>query len=71
MEDNKSFEELLNELDTIIRKLDDKDISLDESVSSYTKAIEISKRCNDILIQKVELVTKQMTEMGLTDFNKE
>ncbi|MBQ9449404.1 MAG: exodeoxyribonuclease VII small subunit [Acholeplasmatales bacterium] len=71
MEDNKSFEELLNELDTIIRKLDDKDISLDESVSSYTKAIEISKRCNDILSQKIELVTKQMTEMGLTDFNKE
>ena len=69
--ENKSFEELLSELDALIKTLDDKDITLEESVSNYTKALEISKKCNDILSQKVELVTKQMTELGLTDFNKE
>lgn len=71
MEQNKSFEELLQEIEEIIRKLDNKDISLDESVQGYTKAMELSKQCNEILSQRIELVTKQMTEMGLQDFKKE
>ena len=71
MEENKSFEELLQEIDEIIKKLDSKDITLDESVAGYAKAIELSKKCNDILNQKMELVTKQMTASGLEDFKKE
>lgn len=69
--ENKNFETLLTELENIVKKLENKDISLDEAVSDYTKGLELSKKCYDILSSNEKLVVKKMSESGLEDFVKE
>ena len=69
--ENKSFEDLMQELETILKKLDDKDISLEEAVKGYTEGLELSKKCYEILTSNEELVVKKMTEAGLEDFKRE
>jgi len=69
--ENKSFEELMAELEEVVKKLEDKDISLEESVKNYTHGLELSKKCNEILTTNEEIVVKKMTEAGLEDFKVE
>ena len=69
--ENKSFEQYLQELENILRMLDDKSISLEEAVKGYTKGLELSKKCYEILNSNEELVVKKMSESGLVDFNRE
>lgn len=64
----KSFEELISDFENVIRKLEDKNISLDDAVSSYTKGVELSKKCYDILDKNEKLVALKMTENGLENF---
>ena len=69
--ENKSFEELMAELAAVVKTLEDKDISLEESVKNYTHGLELSKKCNEILTTNEEIVVKKMTEAGLEDFKVE
>lgn len=69
--ENKSFEQYLQELENILRMLDDKSISLEDAVKGYTKGLELSKKCYEILSTNEELVVKKMSEAGLVDFNRE
>ncbi len=72
MENNeKSFEELIEELNKIVSHLETRDINLSDAVSEYTKGVNISKKCYDILKKNKEIVTKIMTEQGLEDFKEE
>jgi exodeoxyribonuclease VII small subunit len=69
--ENKRFEEYLLELENIVKSLENKNTSLEEAVANYTKGLELSKKCYEILSQNEELVVKKMTDAGLVDFNKE
>ena len=69
--ENKTFEEYIQELDSLLKDLDNKEISLDDAVKCYTKGLELSKKCYDILNQNEQLVVKKMTESGLVDFKLE
>ena len=69
--ENKTFEEYIQELDSLLKDLDNKEISLDDAVKCYTKGLELSKKCYDILNQNEQLVVKKMTESGLVDFKQE
>jgi exodeoxyribonuclease VII small subunit len=69
--ENKKFEEYLAELETVVKSLENKNASLEEAVANYTKGLELSKKCYEILSQNEKLVVKKMTEAGLVDFNKE
>lgn len=69
--ENKTFEQYIVELESILKKLDDKEVSLEEAVKGYTEGLELSKKCYEILSTNEELVIKKMTEAGLVDFNKE
>ncbi len=66
-----SFEEYLTELEKILRDLENKDISLDDAVKGYTKGVEISKKCYEILEANTELVTSKMTDNGLVEYDGE
>ena len=66
-----SLEEYLLELEKILRDLENKDISLDDAVKGYTKGVEISKKCYEILEANTELVTSKMTDNGLVEYNGE
>lgn len=70
MENNeKSFEELISDFENVIRNLENKNISLDDAVKTYTLGIELSKKCYDILDKNEKLVTLKMTENGLENFD--
>lgn len=73
MEENKemSFEECIKELENILRDLERQDISLEDSVKAYTKGLELSKKCNEILSTNEKLVVEKMTESGLVNFTQE
>lgn len=72
MENNEmSFEDYMNELENILRQLENKDLALENAVNLYTKGLEYSEKCYEILNKSEELVTQKMTEAGLVEFNKE
>ena len=66
--ENKTFEDYMKELEEILSKLNNKDISLEDSVALYTKGLELSKKCYEILNSSEQIVVKKMTEAGLVDF---
>lgn len=66
-----SFEEILANLEETVNKLEDKNISLEEAVKNYTKGLELSKKCFEILNNNEQLIVKKMTESGIEDFERE
>ena len=41
--ENKTFEELMAELEQVVKELEDKDISLDDAVKKYQLGLELTK----------------------------
>ena len=48
-EKEKSFEENLKELEALVKRLEDGELDLDESLKIYEQAIEIRERCRKFL----------------------
>ena len=67
---DKNFEELMAEFESVIRNLENRDISLDDAVKNYTKGVELSKKCYDMLNKNEKLVVEKMTENGLVKFEE-
>lgn len=44
-----TFEQALNRLEEIVRKLESGEVSLDESIEIYQEGILLSKQCSDML----------------------
>ena len=70
-EKDLSFEECLKQLEEVVKKLESKDISLDDAVKYYQKGLELSKRCYDIFNQTQEVIVKKVEGSNVTDFNQE
>ena len=62
MEENKKFEELLTELESIVKELEGGNLSLEDSIEKYKKGMELSNLCKRLLEQAKEVVVKQMDE---------
>lgn len=63
-----SFEFNINEIDMIIEKLDSGELSLDESIKEYEKAMKLLKKSSDILNKaegKIVKVTSDGNEIYL------
>jgi exodeoxyribonuclease VII small subunit len=56
-----SFEEALKELESIVTKLEDDEITLEDSVKLYEKGLQLSKFCNEVL-EQAELKIEQVNE---------
>lgn len=69
--ENKTFEEYMLELESVLKALENKDISLEDAVKGYTTGLELSKKCYEILNKNEELVVMKMTEAGLVEFKKD
>ncbi len=66
-----SIEDDLQKLDELVKKMDKKDISLEESFSVYEEGMKILKGANEKL-DEVEKKVKVLQEDGsLTDFDEE
>ncbi len=66
-----SFEENLEKLETLVKKLESGENSLDEAVKLYQEGIELAKLCHEELKNAEETIVKMMDKEELVDFNKE
>lgn len=56
----KNFEQMLNELESLIKDLENNDIDLEESINKYKKALDLSKSCKEALDKaKLEVEIKE------------
>ena len=68
----KKFEDKVKELEEIIASLESGEVSLDESIEKYTKAMKLVKECDEQLKNIEEKVNKIVLEDGtLEDFEPE
>lgn len=68
----KTFEELMNELDTIVKELENGDADLETSIEKYTEAMKLLKTCGDKLNKAQESVNKILNDNGqIEDFKIE
>lgn len=56
---SKSLEEILNELSDIVEKMDNEELTLEESFKMYEQGIKLCRQCND----KIDKVEKQLEIM--------
>lgn len=54
--ENKSLEEIFEQLDEVVKQLEGTTVSLEDSFSLYHQGMELLKVCND----KIDLVEKKM-----------
>lgn len=55
-----SFEALFRELEATVAKLEDGDLTLDESLALFQRGMELSKKCGEMLDQ-AELRVKELS----------
>ena len=66
-----SFEENLEKLEALVKKLESGENSLDEAVKLYQEGIALAKICHEELKNAEEAIVKLMDSEELVDFNKE
>ncbi len=67
-----SFEENLEKLETIVKKLETGDIPLDDAITSFTEAVTLAKICDEKLKNAEEQVNQILNKEGkLEDFQVE
>jgi len=60
------FEEAMDNLNTIIKKLEDKDIELDEGIELYQKGLELARLCLRSLEEakgRITLIKKEFSKL--------
>lgn len=68
----KTFEESLNELESIVKELENGNVDLDKAILKYGEAMKLVKNCSDKLNMATEKVNKILKENGeLEDFEIE
>lgn len=67
--ENKSFEELLNELEEIVSLLESNKLSLEESVEKYKRGMSLSLECKKRLDEAKSVIVTKMTDSGEKEFN--
>ena len=63
MSEKFQLEKALSELEAIVRKLESKDVTLDDSVALFQKGVELSRKCTEKLTEIMGSVTKLKGEL--------
>lgn len=70
MESNKTFEENLKELESIVAELEKGELSLEDSIAKFEKGIKVSKVCNSKL-EEAEKRINILLDSGEQEFKYE
>ncbi len=65
-----TFEQQLENLETIVEKLEEGDLSLEDSLSQYEKGIKLTKECQKLL-DKAQQKVSILNEESLDKFAKD
>ena len=60
----QTFEEMMTELEKVVGKLDEENISLEESIQLYQRGIELSSKCETKLKEAEDKVNKLVKKEG-------
>ena len=60
--ENKTFEQLITELEQVVKELEDKDISLDDAVKKYQLGLELTKKSHQMLKEAEAVIVKEAKE---------
>jgi len=67
-----SFEESLENLEEIVKKLESGEVPLDDAINEFNKAMTLAKNCDEKLKAAEEAITKIVNPDGsLSDFKVE
>lgn len=67
-----SFEENLEKLETIVKKLETGEVPLDEAIDNFNEAMKLAKTCDEKLKNAEEAITKLVKDNGnVVDFKVE
>lgn len=68
----KTFEDSVRELETIVNELESGELDLDKSIQKYTEAMKLIEFCEKKLNSATETINKLVDENGkITDFKVE
>lgn len=59
-----TFEESLEQLEEIVKKLEAGDVPLDNAIEEFNKAMKLAKTCDEKLKSAEEAITKLVKENG-------
>lgn len=71
-EESKSFEELMQNLEEIVKELEKGDLNLDDSVTKFEEGMKISKECSKILEsseKRISILLEKEGEVLEENFN--
>ena len=68
--DGKSFEKALEELEQLVKELENGDIELNDAVKKYNEGMKLSNYCHDLLKDAENVIVKMMKDEKLEDFDK-
>ena len=70
--ENLSFEEALENLETIVKKLETGEVPLDDAIKEFNHAMELAKSCDEKLKSAEEAITKLVKDNNeIVDFQVE
>lgn len=68
----KSFEDNMSELQSIVEKLENGDVNLDDAIAEFEKAMALIKSCDSKLKEAENTIAKIVDENSdVVDFNQE
>lgn len=68
---NKENKEELNNLEEIVKELEEGNVDLDDAINKYTEAMKIAKECSEKLDKATKAVNKILSENGELENFKE
>jgi len=66
----KTFENALEELEELVKELENGEIDLNDAVKKYNDGIKLSKYCHDLLKEAESVIVKIMKDDKLEDFTE-
>lgn len=67
-----SFEENLEKLEAIVKKLESGEVPLDDAINEFNEAMKLAKKCDEKLKNAEDSITKIVNTGGtVSDFNIE
>lgn len=66
----QTFEQALEQLEGLVRELENGEIELNDAVTKYNEGMKLSKYCHDLLKDAEGVIVKMMKDDKLVDFKK-